>query len=90
MKTTTFKYQTNIDGEAFDIHAATIATTAWLRRRKFPIRITSVTERAVSVELQAPTNAHHNRSVDALGKILTRQLERQSFEKERAKILLNT
>jgi hypothetical protein len=87
MKITTWSYQTNVKEESFDVLAATKATATWARRRNFPIRITAVTERTVSVELQAPTNSHHNRSVDALGKILTKQLERQSWERERAKLM---
>jgi len=78
MKTTTWKYTTNIEGEAFDIPSATLSTTRWARRRSFPIRIVSVTERCVSVELDAPTTGHHNRAVNSLGKILTRQLERRA------------
>jgi hypothetical protein len=38
----------------------------------------SVTERSVSVELDAPTVGHHNRAVTSLAKILDRQLERRN------------
>lgn len=78
MKITTWKYTTNIDGESFDVPSATLSTTRWARRRSFPIRIVSVTERSVSVELGAPTTGHHNRAVNSLGNILTRQLERRA------------
>lgn len=79
MKTCTWKYTTNIEDESFDIPSATLSTTRWARRRSFPIRIVSITERSVSVELDAPTTGHHNRAVTSLAKILDRQLNHRKW-----------
>jgi hypothetical protein len=43
----------------------------------------SVTPYEVIVELDAPDNAYHNRAVNALGKILSRQLDRRHFVQSR-------
>jgi len=80
MKITTFKFNIESDdGIGFHIPSATLSATRWARRRSFPIRVTSVTPRSVCVELEAPSNALHNRAVNALGKILSRQLDRRHF-----------
>jgi hypothetical protein len=80
MKITTFKFNIESDdGVGFDIPSATLSTTRWARRRSFPIRVASVTTRSVCVELEAPSTAHHNRAVNALGRILSRQLDRRHF-----------
>ena len=78
MRTTTWKYTTNIEDESFDVPSATLSTTRWARRRSFPIRIISITPRSVMVELNAPTTGHHNRAVTSLAKILDRQLDRRN------------
>lgn len=77
MKTTTFRFESR--DEALHIPSATLSTIRWARRRSFPIRIVSVTEHEVLVELDAPTTAHHNRAVNSLGKILQRQLDRRHW-----------
>lgn len=69
-----FKFATD---EPLDIPSARLAVSRWIRRRAYPIRIVSITETAVIVELQAPTTAHHNRAVNSLGRILQRQLDQR-------------
>ena len=70
----TFKFVTD---EPLDIPSATLSTKRWMSRRKYPIEIKSVTPYELVIELDAPSNAHHNRAVDALGRILQRQLDRR-------------
>ena len=74
MKTTQFKFATD---EPLNIPSARLSVSRWIRRRAYPIKVLSITETAVLVELQAPTAAHHNRAVNALGRILQRQLDRR-------------
>jgi hypothetical protein len=68
-----FKFTTD---EPLDVPSATLSTSRWMKRRAYPIQLVSVTPYEVIVELDAPDNAHHNRAVNALGKILSRQLDR--------------
>ena len=74
MKTKQFTFTTN---EPLDIPSATLSTSRWMKRRAYPIKLVSVTQHKVIVELDAPSNAHHNRAVNALGGILQRQLDRR-------------
>lgn len=69
-----FKFATD---EALDVPSATLSTSRWMKRRAYPIQLVSVTPYEVVVELDAPNNAHHNRAVNALGRILQRQLDRR-------------
>ena len=81
MKITTFKFETRT--ELLDIPSASLSVRRWIRRRAYPIRIVGITSTSVLVELQAPTNAHHNRAVNALGNILQRQLDRRHWVQSR-------
>lgn len=76
MKAYTFKFIA-CPSTPLHIASARLSVSRWINRRAYPIRIIHITDREVLVELQAPTNAHHNRAVDALGKILQRQLDRR-------------
>jgi hypothetical protein len=77
MKTTTFKFETRT--ELLDIPSASLSVRRWISRRAYPIRIVGITSTSVLVELQAPSTTHHNRAVNALGKILQRQLDHRHF-----------
>jgi hypothetical protein len=77
MKITTFKFETRT--ELLDIPSASLSVRRWIRRRAYPIRLVGITSTSVLVELQAPSTAHHNRAVNALGEILSRQLDRRHF-----------
>lgn len=81
MRTTQFKFETRT--EPLNIPSARLSVSRWIGRRAYPIRLISITERTVIVELEAPTNAHHNRAVNSLGKILQRQLDRRHFVQSR-------
>ena len=72
MKTYTF----NTD-EPMTINTARRAVQQWAKRRAFPIVIVEITPHAVIVQLAAPDAGIHNRSVDALARILQRQLVEQ-------------
>jgi hypothetical protein len=81
MKTSQFKFECT--GIALDIPSARLSISRWIYRRAYPIRIVSITENAVIVELQAPDTGSHNRAVNALGRILQRQLDRREFVQSR-------
>ena len=68
----TFKFITN---EALTVSEAHRAVQQWAARRTFPIDILLVTETTVIVQLAAPDNGVHNRSVNSLARILQRQLD---------------
>jgi hypothetical protein len=81
MKTTQFKFEcTDV---CLDVPSARLSISRWIYRRRFPIRIISITPHAVIVELQAPDTGAHNRAVNALGRILQRQLDRREFVQSR-------
>jgi hypothetical protein len=81
MKTTQFKFEcTDV---SLNIPSARLSVSRWIYRRRYPIRIVSITENAVIVELQAPDTGAHNRAVNALGRILQRQLDRREFVQSR-------
>lgn len=71
----TFKF---ITAEDTPIHVPITARLVlkWMYRRSYPIRILSVTTREVVVELDAPSNAEHNRAVNSLARIVQRRLDR--------------
>jgi len=71
----TFKF---ITAEDTPIHVpiTTRLVLKWMKRRSYPIRMLSVTSREVVVELDAPSNAEHNRAVNSLGRIVQRRLDR--------------
>jgi hypothetical protein len=68
----TFKFITD---EALTVSEAHRAVQQWAKRRTFPIVISTITETTVIVQLAAPDNGVHNRSVNALARILQRQLD---------------
>ena len=61
--------------ELMTISTARRAVQQWAKRRAFPIVIVEITETAVVVQLAAPDAGTHNRSVNALARILQRQLD---------------
>jgi hypothetical protein len=81
MKTTHLKFECM--DVCLDIPSARLSVSRWIYRRRYPIRIVSVTENTVLVELQAPDTGAHNRAVNALGRILQRQLDRREFVQSR-------
>jgi len=70
----TFTFNTD---EKLAIVNARRAVQQWVKRRAFPIEIIEITPTAVVVALAAPNKGIHNRSVDALARILQRQLDQQ-------------
>jgi hypothetical protein len=60
-----------------DVASAAKSIRGWMLRRTFPIKLLVVSEFKIVVELQAPHNGIHNRSVNSLGRILQRQLDKQ-------------
>lgn len=70
----TFTFTSDIP---LDLCAATKSIRSWMLRRAFPTRLVHATEYKIVVELQAPHNGIHNRSVNSLGRILQRQLDKQ-------------
>jgi hypothetical protein len=81
MRISEFKFKCT--GIALDIPSARLSVSRWIYRRAYPIRIVSITENAVLVELQAPDTGEHNRAVNALGRILQRQIDRREFVQSR-------
>jgi hypothetical protein len=69
----TFKFIT--DEETLPVTEARRAVQQWAKRRAFPIVIVEITEKIVNVQLAAPDNGEHNRSVNSLARILQRQLD---------------
>lgn len=72
MKATQFKFETD---EPMNVSLAKMAVNQWERRRTFPIRVISITENSVIVELESPDSKGHNKSVNSLARILQRQLD---------------
>jgi predicted Zn-dependent protease len=70
----TFTFNTD---ELMTISTARRAVQQWAKRRAFPIVIVEITQTAAIVQLAAPDAGTHNRSVNALARILQRQLDRQ-------------
>jgi hypothetical protein len=70
----TFTFNTD---EPINTSTARRAVHQWAKRRAFPIAIVEITRTAVIVALAAPDNGIHNRSVNALARILQRQLDKQ-------------
>ena len=70
----TFTFKTD---ELMTISTARRAVQQWAKRRAFPIVIAEITPHAVIVQLAAPDAGTHNRSVNALARILQRQLDEQ-------------
>ena len=70
----TFTFKTD---ELMIISTARRAVRQWAKRRAFPTVIVEITETAVIVQLAAPDTGIHNRSVNALARILQRQLDEQ-------------
>jgi hypothetical protein len=71
MNTFTFTSDTPMD-----VASAAKAVRGWMRRRTFPTKLTAASEFKIVVELHAPHNGIHNRSVNSLGRILQRQLDK--------------
>jgi hypothetical protein len=63
--------------DEMDVASATKAVRGWMLRRSFPTKLVLASEFKIVVELQAPHNGIHNRSVNSLGRILQRQLDRK-------------
>ena len=70
----TFTFNTD---ELLSISTARRAVQQWAKRRAFPIVIVDITMLTVVVQLAAPDTGTHNRSVNALARILQRQLDKQ-------------
>ena len=70
----TFTFNTD---EFLTISTARRAVQQWAKRRAFPIVIVDITTFTVVVQLAAPDTRTHNRSVNALARILQRQLDQQ-------------
>jgi hypothetical protein len=69
-----FKFITD---ETLTATEARRAVQQWAKRRAFPVEIVEISETAVVVQLAAPDNGTHNRSVNALARILQRQLDQK-------------
>ena len=74
---------TFISDTPMDVVSATKAIRGWMLRRAFPTKLLVASEFRIVVALQAPHNGIHNRSVNSLGRILQRQLDRQHFVESR-------
>lgn len=74
----TFKFNA-CENCPMDIVAARKLAKSWSKRRDFPVEIVSVTALQVVVAIDAPSNRIHNKSVQALAKILQRHLDRHHF-----------
>lgn len=73
-----FKFEIISDDSSYCLHipSATLSVKRWAKRRDFDITVHDITPRKVVVTTYAPDNRTHNRTVDSLSRMLSKQLRR--------------